>query len=648
MSLDYKGIPDFIRERELSLTNVSSNRLNAFLSKEASVSREDAIFDSNTRVFIKGEALKQAIANMDPAGFIPVEDGAAVRASIHRILSGGRNDIILFGLFKESCEFIASRNTSIDEEFLLKFNIVDSKLESSTITTKHKSIVSDGNDWITSFLEQLSSFAGMLIAGKMADLSFLISPQLDINSEGGTGAFKSWGAQGSLIALCLLIELGVSQFEFKRLYGNSSSVPKDIKDNFESLYNDPSKREEILNGAGFDYSLFKQNQRFNDYKAIKDYCVEYISKHQDSLNYDHWISFSQVIDSQAVIKQTLALAPAFSNKWRKYYSIGPQSQTTTTTTIDTVIDNENVLGDFVAYKMNTSLSEYLTDVGRTVNSSYDKTYQSLAYEVDPSLICCLVWYLGPLDTTSLKQISSVLKIANLGTYLNAKDMLSYFGESMLVSLMHMMCHYASHILDSIVHSVYKKFMNVPDETIASAGNRCLGLNLILDISGISLKFTVQYIESMINQLRGMINKISHKAEIHSSNIQKRRTYKTLSLLLDHIIANIDAIQPLCPPSGSTLSTVDNNTIADKTFEIVATVIPNAFPVLKMPESDRRKHFANLPPAILPDLGIEIPGTDNNGIANIYITTKKTECGEDLGANKNIILGNQFATFMRGN
>jgi hypothetical protein len=96
------------------------------------------------------------------------------------------------------------------------------------------------------------------------------------------------------------------------------------------------------------------------------------------------------------------------------------------------------------------------------------------------------------------------------------------------------------------------------------------------------------------------------------------------------------------------SVIDNDSVADNTFNLVATIIPNAFPVLKMSEIDRRKHFANLPPEQIKDLDLETPGTDSNGIANVYSNIKPSECGEDFGAQKNIILGNQIAAFLRNN
>lgn len=646
MSLDYRGLPDFIRERELATTNVSRARINSFIDKAKPQSQEDIVFDDLAKIYLKGEALKNAIGEMGLQTFIPVEDGASVKASIQRIYSS-RTDIITFGQFKEACEFIASRNSSIDEDFLLKFKVIDPKLENTSITTKYKGIKNNGNDWISSFLEQLSSFAGMLIAGKMADLSFLISPQLDIDSEGGSGSFKSWGAQGSAIAICLLIELGVSLFEFKRLYGDSVAIPDSIKSDFESLYNDPSKRESILTDAGFDYKLFKENQRFNDYKAIKDYCIDFISKNQDDLSYDHWISYSQVVDLHLMVTQTMPLAPSFSDKWRRAYSDGPDSYSSTATSVVENVDTQS-LGDFVVYNMNSAMMQYLRDISANANATYDLTYKSLGFEVDPALICCLVWYLGPMDLESLKKISSILRIASLNTHSNAKDLLSYFGESVLTSLMHMMCHYASQVLDSTIKQFYKKMSNVPDETLNTANRNCIGFKVILSISRISLKFIVNYIEELVKQLSGIIHSITSKTQAHSANIQKKRTFKTLSLLLDHIIANIEHIQPLCPTIDKMNSVIDNDSIADNTFNLVATIIPNAFPVLKMSEIDRRKHFANLPPEQIKDLDLETPGTDSNGIANVYSNIKPSECGEDFGAQKNIILGNQIAAFLRNN
>ena len=343
----------------------------------------------------------------------------------------------------------------------------------------------------------------------------------------------------------------------------------------------------------------------------------------------------------------MPLAPSFSGKWRRLYSDGPDSGSDSVLNVLENTDTQSI-GDIAVYNINSAMSQYLYDINKKINESYDSTYKALGFEVDPALICCLVWYLGPMDLESLKKISRILKLASLGTYLNAKDLLSYFGESILTSLMHMMCHYASQILDSTLRDMINKFSGIPDETMHKASRQCFGFSVLMNIHGISLKFLAHYIEDLVKQLSGVINAMTRKSTEHSLNIQKKRTFKTLALLLDHIIINIERIQPLCPTSDKITANIDNDTIADHTFDLVATIIPNAFPVLKMSEIDRRKHFANIPPSTIDDLGMEVPGTDSNGVANVYSTIQIPKCGEQFSAQSNIIIGNELASFLRGN
>ena len=154
MGLDYSGIPEFSRDRDLFISSLSDNLLSSAIEEDSRDSIEDRIFDDVARTYLKGEALKEALGNMDQAGFIPVESMSKVISSIQRVNPDADSyDVITFGLFKEACEFLHSRSTSMNEEFLGAYNIIDPDLQAQTITSVHKSTTKDsGDDWISDFL----------------------------------------------------------------------------------------------------------------------------------------------------------------------------------------------------------------------------------------------------------------------------------------------------------------------------------------------------------------------------------------------------------------------------------------------------------------------------------------------------------------
>lgn len=642
MPLDYQGVPQFSRERSLFLSRIDTNQLSTFVEKQTlTKTPADTVFDEITKLFIKGEVLKNGLANMNPAGFIPVEAGASVITSIQRLYPGNDNyQSITFGMFKTACEAVAERYSALDENFILNFNAVDPKLENSSVTVTHKSIKIDSSDWLTQFLDRLSPFAGMLIAGKMADLSFLISPQLDVNSEGGTGAFKSWGAQGTPVAISLLIELGFGIYEYNRTFKNHSNIPNEVHQAMQSLHNDPAKREQILTDAGFDYSSLKSNQSYNDSKAIKDYALAYISRNQDNLNFHHWIAYSQVVQSQSIVRSVTAMAPTFSNKWRKFYKIG----STTDTQIDVLTVSEEVTGLEIA--LNNSLSSYIGHLNDELSQSYNNIYQSFVYQVDPKLICCLVWFLGPIDLDSLKKLSTILTIASTAASFNPAAMLIDIGEGVMVSLTNMLCYYLNIVLDQVIRQISLKLFNIPPLEIDLFVRYCLGINLVFNALEFALNYIIGFIESILDYLHSIARKLSSRQNLLSVSNANSRALMTLKAFIDHIISSISAVQPLCEDKHSGAS-ISNDQIADQTFNFVTAALPQLFPVIQLSESDKRKHFSNLRPFDLPALGIEVPGTTPQGASTVYTKGSPTECGSENSAVKNIELGKRFADYLRG-
>jgi len=639
MGLEYQGIPSFDRQRDIRLRTINPNTADSFIQSAPEVQPpEDVVFDNLTKLFLKGEELKAAIANMDPAGFVPVEQEASVVASLQRLYPGTSYDSITFGQFQAACDFIAGRSSAFDEDALLSFNVVDPKIAHSKVVTTHKGMSSNGSDWITTFLEGLMPFAGMLIAGKMADLSFLLSPQVDVDSNGGTGSFKSWGAQGSPVAIALLLELGLSVFEYKRLYKNAN-FPSDISNTFDELCNSPSKREQILTDAGFDYSTFKTNQTFNDHKAIKHYAFNYIKTHQDLLNYDHWISYSHVVDSQLIVRSGASMAPSFSNKWRKYYKLNSPGSA------DGIDDDPTLSDEVGTFAVNNLLGAYYSNINITINHQYDQIFQALSFSVDPRTVCCLVWLLGPMDTATLKQISDILKITTLRLSANLEDLLSYLSETTTTVLLNLISYYCSVIIDQLAYGLYAKFNGCNTNDVLDADKLCAGFGIVLNLIDISILELAKYLNFIFDELHALTARIANRGGKTAHLTVERRTMGSIIGLLDKLIRELDTANAICNTSDGDVNLL-NDTISDKTLDFVAVDLPKMFPVLNMPEDARRKHFSNIKPFVVKGSGIEVPGRGPDGTEEI-LQNKVSECGENSSALKGIMLGQRLADQLRG-
>lgn len=646
MSLDYKGIPEFSRDRDLYLASIDPNQVSSFVEKNTPVSEADLRFDELAKTYLKGNALQNAIKNLNPGGFIPVEPESSVVVSIQRQYPKNENyNVITFGMFQEATEFLSSRSMALNEDNIISFKAIDPKIENSVTVSIQKGSTSHGKDWISCFLDQLSSWAGMLIAGKMIDLSMAVSPQVDVDSNGGTGGMKSWSAQGFPIAIAILVELGLTLYEYNRLYKNDPSIPPEVHDKFQELSQDPVKRQAVLQEAGISYTTLRDNQKFNDLKAIRQYAIAYIDRNQDTLDFTHWLSYAQVVQSQTILRGTMAMAPTFSSKWNKFYN-GPSAGTTQDTTVTEDVETVN----YPSYAANVALTQYLADITIAMDNQYNDIYQSLTFDVDPQLICCLAWILGPMDTTFLSSLSGLLALGSIHMNMNLKDSIEYLGETILLGYVNMLIHYICMVMDSILRSVMQSFGYVPPGDLAAGISACVGFGLILDIIDFVLRFIISYMGELFNWLRTLVDRLSQKTITMSENIPGQKALLTLSRFLGVLANDIDRAQSLCPPlheHPSQYNPETNKDLADQVYNFAVNIMPGLYPVLEMPEIDRRKYFSDIPAKKLKLFNLEVPGTDSTGMMTVYSYTKVTECGSENNAVSNIEIGNRIAQYLRG-
>lgn len=606
MSLDYSGIPEFNRDRNIFTASVGKNQFNDFISKEIpSTTPEDELFDETVKTFLKGEALKEAIALMDPAGFIPVEEESLVIRSIQRLFPDEPPGRITFGMFKEACDYIAASSMNVDENWILTYNVIDPKLENIKTVSKHKNISSSGKDWISAFLEQLSPFAGLLIAGALNDLYFAIAPQIDVDSQGGTGGFKSWAAQGAPVAIAILVEIGFTIAEFNRLY-KDSNIPHEVTAKIEELIYDQKKRRQVLEDAGFDYEKMRENQRYNDYDAIRNYSFTYIQRHQDNLNYHHWVSYSQVSESQIFTRSAASMAPTFSDKWRKLYKIGDSSSSQSTTiTEDIKKDELSSATSYVKTALNTGLTGYIKSMNAQLNESYNAIYQSLSFEIDPCLICCLVSLFGKIDTSVLKMISTLLKLSAQSFFFSLADLLTVLIKSLVVGILNMIISYLSQIIDHLIRKITETLSNsLP--LFDDARWRCLGIPPIMFSIDIGINYVFEIFTDIIKNLQMLVARLQTKQIGFAETSASSKVIIQMAAMIDKLANRIDSAQVLC----SIESAIDDATA--ETLVSISADMDKLYPVLKMAEEEKRKHFANLPSIELEYMGVEIPGTDANG------------------------------------
>jgi len=645
MSLEYSGIPNFSKERELKLQSITLNKLDQFASSTPKKPRpEDSTFDEINKLYIKGETLKKAIGDINPAGFIPVESESAVISSLQRLSISSPYNIITFGLFKKACEHISSRGQAFNEDYILKFNAIDPVLASTSTTTTYKNISNNGNDWITAFLEMLSPIAGIMIAGKMVQFHSAITPEQGTDQYGGTGEKRTEGLIALPAAIALIIELGLTADAFKKLY-KQNDFPSDIFSTYEDLMSNPSKRAEALNAAGYDYEALRTNQTFDDYKKVKEYCINYIQSNREDLSYSHWISYSMAVDGQQIVRPAAAMAPLYSNKWKQFYDTGFINEKDITTDITEENTTEDFLKDAAIFSFNAGIAGYLGQLYVNMNNMYNSMYQHLTYTIDPKIICCLVWYMGPINVDFLKSISSMLSIA--GLEINTRmPRIDNITEAANIIMMNMVSTYMNIILDRILMTLVNKLYSVDLGILNQSIFLCPGVGIIIELASIALDFVLNILNEIFNHLRMSTNRIQAKADLFHVAISDSKGFLTIKKMIDSIIMQVENVNGICNTETDKTTIIDNQTIADKTLDFVTFELDKLYPVLVLSEPNRRKHFINIPP-VSSKMKIEVPGFDRNG--NSYTENQFTpDCGADNSATKGIILGKSIADTLKGN
>lgn len=643
MSLEYSGIPNFSKDRELKLQATAINKLDQFISiKTKNPLPEDYTFDEINKLYIKGEVLKKAIGDINPAGFIPVEPSASVVGSLQRRAGVPPYDVITFGLFKEACEYIASRGQAFDEDYIMKFNFIDPVLASTSTSTTYKGISPNGKDWITCFLEMLSPVAGLMIAGKMIQFHSVVTPEQGTDQYGGTGEKRTEGLIALPAAIALMIELGLTIEAFRQLY-KPDDFPSDVYNTYSELSNDPKRRAEVLNAAGYDYQALRTNQTFDDYKKIKEYCINYIQANRDTLNYDHWISYSMAVDGQQIVRPAAAMAPLYSNKWKKFYDTGFINEQDITIDILEEMSNDEFMKDAAIFSFNAGIAGYLGQVYIDMNTMYNQMYQHLTYTVDPAIICCIVWYMGPINTDFLKSISAMLSIA--GLEINSRmPKLDNLSEAANMILLNMVSTYLNIILDKVLFTIVDKMYEVRSDLLNEAITYCPGVGALFSIANFALQFVLNLINEIFNHLRMHGGRLQAKSELYHVTVSDRKDIITIKKMIDSIIFQVDSVKGIC--NQEVANSFSNEKLADLTLDFVTFELNKLYPVLEVNETNRRKHFINIPP-VKSKNNIEIPGSDNFG--NLYTENQTTPaCGEDNGATRGLLIGKSIADILKGN
>ncbi|MHA2066051.1 MAG: hypothetical protein ACXABY_16895 [Candidatus Thorarchaeota archaeon] len=647
MGLDYSGTPKQPFRRDLTDTINRLRQNKVELLDEEPENRDDALFNDIARVFIKGDKLQKGLGEMNPAGFIPVEQESDVIFSIQRVDPTLSTDRITFGLFKEACEFIAAQGQNIDEQFMLNLTEVDVNSINRKIVTHTKGQTNESDDFLSQFLTALSPFAGIMIMGFLNDLASLNSPKVGVPDGTNSGQqVPLWHAQGLGVGISMLIELGLGVAAFMATTGeDTNSLKPEIRSRIDELSKDPAQRKQLLEEAGYDYEALKKNKKFDDYTAIKDYSIQYISRQNNNLNYDHWIAWVNVNDNQSLLRGALAMAPTYSQKWRRFYDTNDVESFENVADQNVIDDPEQVLIDGAIAGMRS----YFSTLWSISNDHYDQTHLVYTMQLDARFMCCIIWFLGPLDIKSLEGISDILRLLSFDVKLNIPDMISFITAGAASNLLNMISVYINKVIDGIYNNIMDKLFSIPRNDWEVAIKYCIGIQVLFNIIEKAFVKVISTINEIIDHLEHTLRiKLQAKSHAYIQVSAERRFLTTLAALVDAIAAKLEFAQTHCNFPNETDPQKINDLAAEAAVDFVTNEVAELYPTLDLPEDVRRKFFSGIPGFTTDNLGIEIPGSDSVGQqADLEREDQIFECGDGARALEGLAIGKKIADIMRG-
>ena len=653
MALDYDGRPGRPFKRELKDV---IGRLKDSIPLDPPAqedSEEDKIFTEIARAYIKGNKLKEALGNTNRAGFIPVEDYSDVKFAIQRIDDTQKGDIITFGLFKEACEYISGKAQNINEQFLLNFEIIDPIRLNKTVTEQFKDQSVSSTDWITQFLTALSPFAGAMIAGYMVDMAHSNSPKIPVPDGSNAGSQpQAYHAQGLSIGIATLIELGLGAAGFIELFGDNNKLDAKTSDLFQTLSSSSSARRAVLEDAGYDYESLKKNQKYDDYTAIKNYCISYISKQTANLNYDHWLAWQNVSENQQLVQGAMAMAPMYSKKWRTYYDNSDTSSIASSSSSNDPAESIDELIETTIQRASAGLKEYFSTLFSISNDHYDRTFLVYSMELDARFMCCILWFLGPLQVPSLEGISRLLRFLSLDVKIDPNNMLAFVTNSAANGVLNLMVTYANRLIDDMFNSIMSKIFKVTDADFEAFAKYCISVKVMFNLINKAFQELISYINDMVKELKYSLSlNIDKRSKAFISVSAERRYLRTLSSLIDAIVDKIEVAQKSCNIDSDLEDDPQkiNDLAAEAAVEFVSTEVSNLYPLIDMPEDVRRKFFRNISGFSTDRLELPIAGTDELGQQLDLVTEEETvsSCGEGSRAVEGIKVGKKIADIMEG-
>jgi hypothetical protein len=596
MGIDYNGRKPFQRPR--SLTEIQDiDQFRDKLSKDAFGvdERQEAIDDLFTGLattYLSGNVVKDGLANMDPAQFIPIEEFAdSVRAAATRLAKENSKNgtIVTYGLYQKAIEITLGKKWDLRGE-VINMRVPASVEQSSRETTEKLSNAKGSASMVKEFIASngiITTIIGMLT----------ISPFQTVIFQ-ALGVEK--GAQGVQLAqipagIALFLEIGIKAERILSILKGAKVATPLVEQQIDTLSNSPEARAAALDTVGLDYEEFKKGNEFQDAQAIIKYVSEYYTRYggldrpNGTLSIDHWIAYLHVAQNQQTIRGALNNAPTFSPKFQSF-----KEQFGEATTENNNIFNSNPEGK----KGNTKMLIQLASSTRAIKESSDGLYNdiiaSFNYQLTDRDLCCLVQIFGKIgDPNIMRTIASLLRIlaTNLsGEIVRIENLISRFLGNLAQDALFEIMANVNEFYYKIAHKITKAFTADFNNLTACGGMFTLGWALLQ-----SVRVLFDQVNSLLKEVSSIIGDFGASNSGSWKLGADRRQLLGMARLLEVLSDRLELANN-CSSDNSTPSIdVTNISGTDKKFDqAIFSILEEVPPNLQISEENRKKFFPNPP------------------------------------------------------
>ena len=274
--LEYRGTPELDRKRLLREEPFLEHNQDKTLKKDRTrVESTTDLFQDLAAVYLKGEVLKRHLGEMNPLGFIPIEEhadkvsAAAVRFDDHQSLHGKQ---ITYGMWQKAIDSIVNSNWEVRRLYL---NIkVPIGFEAQNLALDKAEQPEEDDDWLSQFLNGLG-IAGLILAF-FGESIFDWSIWSTLSSE--EGAAKAVALARIPPGVAFLIELGLKAWQIIQMFKQLNPDMPDIESIVEEM-EDPANRRKAFESVGIDYDSFVANQTVPDSRVLIEYVSDYFARY---------------------------------------------------------------------------------------------------------------------------------------------------------------------------------------------------------------------------------------------------------------------------------------------------------------------------------------------------------------------------------